>query len=451
MTVWFPRVVRVFKRILVGMVILVFLAGEGFLVYAWHPVIEAIDPPLAASFPAELVERGRVLFGAGNCAACHAVESGGDYAGGRAIRTDFGTVYSTNITPDADTGIGRWSERAFRRAMREGLRRDGAHLFPAFPYDHFTRLTDTDIRALYAYLMSRPPVKAMPPDNTLRFPLNVRLLQAGWKLLFFDQGAFEPQPDKGEAWNRGAYLAEGLAHCGACHSPRNALGAESSGKERYAGAVVDGWYAPALTQVNASPLPWTQSELFDFLRSGATGLHGVAGGPMSEVVHRGLAGLPDADVQALAVYFAEVANAPGRISDDEIMAAMTVQSAPARSAEDEEGARLYASACAACHYNRPGAPLAARPEMALNSAVTGPDPANFIRLVVQGVGTTDGLPGAYMHGYGRALKDREIGVIAAYLRRAYAASEAGTEQDAEVWWDLEGQVLAARQREEGLE
>jgi mono/diheme cytochrome c family protein len=442
---------RVFKRILAGMVILVSFTSLGFLVYSWRPAIEPIDPPLASSFPSELVERGRMLSGAGNCAVCHTVEGGGDYAGGRAIRSDFGTIYSTNITPDPDTGIGRWSERAFFRAMREGVRRDGAHLFPAFPFDHFTRLNGADLSALYAYLMSRPPVKATRPDNTLPFPLNVRLLQAGWKLLFFDEGALEPQPDKGEAWNRGAYFAEGLAHCGACHSPRNALGAERSGKKRYAGAIIDGWYAPALTQVNASPLPWTRDELFDFLRTGATGLHGVAGGPMSEVVHRGLAQLSDADIHALAVYFAELAKAPSRISDDEIMAAMMVQAASARSAEDEEGARLYASTCVACHYNRPGAPLAERPEMALNSAVTGPDPATFIRIVAQGVGTTDGHPAAYMHGYARALKDREIVAIAAYLRRAYVAPTARMEQGAGAWQDLEAQVLEALRREEVVE
>ncbi len=439
-----------FKRILAGMV-LVLLAGLGFVFYSWRPAIDIIDPPLASSFPSELVERGRMLSGAGNCAACHTVEGGGDYAGGLAIRSDFGTIYSTNITPEPDTGIGRWSERAFFRAMREGVRRDGAHLFPAFPFDHFTRLHDADLSALYAYLMSRPRVKAASPDNTLPFPLNVRLLQAGWKLLFFDEGALEPQPDRGEAWNRGAYLAEGLAHCGACHSPRNALGAESTGKEQYAGAVINGWYAPALTAVNASPLPWTQEELFDFLRTGATLLHGVAAGPMSEVVHRGLAHLSDADVQALAAYFAELANAPGRISDDEIMAAMTPQTGPTRFAEDEEGARLYASACAACHYNRPGAPLTTRPEMALNSAVTGPDPATFIRIVDQGIGTTDGHPAAYMHGYSRALKDREIVAIAAYLRRAYVTPKATTKQGAGAWQDLDAQVLAARQREEVVE
>jgi mono/diheme cytochrome c family protein len=335
--------------------------------------------------------------------------------------------------------------------MRKGLRRDGAHLFPAFPFDHFTKLDDGDLRALYAYFMSRPPVKATPPDTTLPFPLNVRLLQAGWKLLFFDEGALEPQLDKSEAWNRGAYLAEGLAHCGACHSPRNALGAERSGKERYAGAVIDGWYAPALTQANASPLPWTQDELFDFLRTGATGLHGVAGGPMSEVVHSGLVHLSDADNQALAVYFAELAKAPTRIGDDEIMTAMAVQAAPFRSAEDEEGARLYKSACAACHYNRPGAPLATRPEMALNSAVTGPDPATFIRLVLQGVGRPDGHPAAFMHGFEGALNDREIVAIAAYLRRAYVALEGGGEADAPAWQDLEAQVRTARQRKEGLQ
>jgi mono/diheme cytochrome c family protein len=440
----------VFKRFLVGTVIAVFAAGVGFFVYAWHPAVQAIDPPSTSAFPDALVERGRVLSGGGNCASCHTVAGREDYSGGYAIQTDFGTIYSTNITPDPDTGIGRWSEIAFVRAMRRGIRRDGAHLYPAFPFDHFTKLGDSDLSAIYAYFMSRPPVKGTIPDNTLAFPLNVRLLQAGWKLLYLDAGAYEPNPDNDETWNRGAYLAEGLTHCGACHSPRNTLGAEKSGLERYAGAVIDGWYAPPLTVANAAALPWTEAELYEFLRKGVTDLHGVAGGPMSDVVHRGLTHLADDDIRALAVYFSELAEAPAMIRDEEIKLAMTERAPPSHSATDEVGAQLYASACAACHYNRPGAPLAARPEMALNSAVTGPDPTTFIRLVLQGVGKPDGHPEAFMHGFAPALKDQDIAVIASHLRRAYVSQENNGRNEL-AWRNLESQVRTVRQRSEGIE
>jgi len=161
--------------------------------------------------------------------------------------------------------------------------RDGSHLYPVCPFDHFTRVTDDDVQALYAYLMTRPPVNLAPPANKVPFPLNIRALQWGWKLLFFHPGVYRPDSAKSEAWNRGAYLSEGLAHCAACHSPRNALGASKMGSSAYSGGTVDGWVAPALTAANTAPLPWTKAELFDFLRTGGTALHGVAAASMSEV------------------------------------------------------------------------------------------------------------------------------------------------------------------------
>lgn len=419
------------KLLTAGLLVLV-----AFVVYAWRPAIEAAEPPAVDSFSDAVIERGRQLAGAGNCATCHTLPGGADYAGGYPIDTGFGIVYSTNISPHPEQGIGRWSEAAFARAMREGVGRDGAHLFPAFPYTHYAAVTDADIAALYAYFMTRDPATAVIPDNTLPFPLNLRMLQAGWKLLFFDGQPFEPVPERDEVWNRGAYLAEGLGHCGACHTPRNALGAER-GDAGYAGAVVDGWYAPALDAGNAAPLAWTEAELFDYLRSGASALHGVAAGSMSEVVHDGLARLPDADVRALARYFAALGEAPDAVAEADVRAAM----AGAAAEPGDHGAALYSAACEACHYNRPGAPLAARPELSLNSAVHAPEPDNLLRLTLQGIDRPAGDPGLYMHGYAGALSDADVAAIADYLRRRYAgAAPAG-----DGWQNLEARVGQIRQ------
>ena len=229
------------KRFLIGIVALGVLGILGFGALAWWPAIAPIDPPARESFSPALVAKGEALAGAGFCAECHTAKGGEIYAGGYAMATPFGVIYSTNITPDPETGIGTWSEAAFARAMHEGVARDGSHLFPAFPYDHFTKVSDDDVEALYAYFMTRPPVRATAPANTIPFPFNIRCLQEGWKILFFRARRFEPVAGKSEAWNRGAYLALGLSHCGACHTPRNLLGAEKAGRRlcRYGDRQLD--------------------------------------------------------------------------------------------------------------------------------------------------------------------------------------------------------------------
>src|SRR6188472_777689 len=198
--------------VLVVGLVLIFLIAGGFAV-AWKPAIDPIAPPQPAAFDEALVRRGAELAAIGNCITCHTAAGGSALAGGRALPTPFGTIYSSNITPDPDTGIGRWSEAAFQRAMREGVDRAGHHLYPAFPYNHFTLVTEGDNKALYAYLMTRDVVTAKIPENTLRFPYNLRIALAGWKLLFLRKGPFEPNRSQSEAWNRGAYLVEGLGHC----------------------------------------------------------------------------------------------------------------------------------------------------------------------------------------------------------------------------------------------
>ena len=299
------------KRWFIGLIRLVTLGLLGFIVFAWRQAIAPIPPPAAASFSAQLVARGEALAGDGYCATCHIAKSGQRFTGGYAMQTPFGIIYATNLTPDPETGIGTWSEAAFARAMREGVARDGSHLFPAFPYNHFTKLADDDVRALYAYFMTRPPVHAPARTNGLPFPFNVRALQAGWKLLFFTPGRSQPDAAKSAEWNRGADLAQGLSHCGACHTPRNFLGGEKDG-DAYAGALVDDWIAPPLTAANPAPAPWTQDERHNYLRNGVSVLHGTSAGPMAAVVHAGLSTLPDADVQAIALYFADMDHAGDR-------------------------------------------------------------------------------------------------------------------------------------------
>lgn len=433
------------KRILLVLIALIVIGAVGFFALAWKPAIAPVDPPAAASFEAPLVARGEQLAGAGNCASCHTAPGGAAYAGGLAMETGFGTVYSTNITPDAETGIGRWSREAFVRAMREGVARDGSHLLPAFPYDHFTKVRDEDLDALYAYFMTRAAISAGAPANTIPFPLNIRLLQAGWKLLFFDlhKGVYEARADKSEAWNRGAYLAEGLGHCGACHTPRNSLGAEKR-HLAYAGASIKGWWAPALNAASTSPMPWTQDDLYAYLRTGGSTLHGVAAGTMSDVVHVGLAKLPDEDVRAVALYFADLNGSAARTaaSAEALTQAMARSRADA-SEEIDAGAALYRAACSSCHYNGGAQPLAPRPELALSSTVTGPDPSNFIHIVLHGIGDGEGLPGLYMPGFAASLSDADIANLAAYLRRSRS--------DQPAWNALPSTVAKLRTQPAGAE
>lgn len=430
-----------FKRVLVFVFLLIVIGAAGVFVLGWHSAYDPVESVDASSFDVSTLARGKILASAGYCATCHTASGGERNAGGLPLKTGFGTIYSTNITPDVASGIGAWSEKAFARAMREGISRDGSELFPAFPFDHFTKLTDEDIAATYAYLMSQPAVNAPAKSNRLPFPLNIRSLQAGWKLLYLDEGVYNAQTEKGEEWNRGAYLAEGLGHCGACHTPRNALGAEQS-DHAYAGALIEGWQAPALTADNPASLPWTVDELTAYLRSGATPLHGVAAGPMSEVVHEGLSALPDADIHAIAVYFAEQNGSLASAGSDTASVSGAMGSAQLETRDQTDaGADLYRTACSSCHYNSATPPSLVRPELAFNSALRSSDPTNLIQVILHGVGVAEGIPGTMMPPFGASLSDNEIDALAGYLRSHLT--------DQPPWTELSKRIAEVRNDETG--
>jgi len=301
------------RRNAIAILVVAFLGFAGFLMLSRRPAIALVERPNPQRFSAESIAQGEALAAAGHCASCHTRPGGQPYAGGYGVNTPFGIIYGTNITPDPKTGIGAWSIEAFDRALREGVTRDGSHLFPAFPYYAYTKLSDGDVRALYAYLITRPAVTASVPANTLSFPFKIRALQEGWKILFFKSGRFQPNTSKTDQWNRGAYLAEALSDCSACHTPRNSFGAEKT-RHAYEGADIDGWIAPALNDSNPSPVPWTQDELFTYLRTGVTRVHGTTGATMTPVIREGLAlpVVPDSDVRAIAVYFSDMDRAGAR-------------------------------------------------------------------------------------------------------------------------------------------
>ncbi len=298
------------RSVLLTLLVIGVTGGAASLFCALESPIPPVDARSLGAPDRAAVRRGASLALLGDCATCHTASGGLPYAGGLAMPTPFGTIYSTNITPDPETGIGRWSEQAFIRALRSGVDREGRYLYPAFPYDHFTRVSDDDAKALYAFFMSIDPVKSSAPPNELPFPLNVRLTLAGWKLLFLRQARFVADPSKDERWNRGKYLVDGLGHCGACHSPRNLLGAEKT-SAGFAGGEAEGWRAYALGQSSRSPVAWDEAALADYLARGWHPLHGTAQGPMANVANN-LSQVDPADVEAMAHYLASLGKGEGR-------------------------------------------------------------------------------------------------------------------------------------------
>ena len=400
----------------------------------WTPMIAGVTLALAAGAVPEptptpskaQIERGANLVKVGSCAVCHTAEAGAPYAGGRAIGTPFGKVFASNITPDRETGIGKYTQAQFERALRRGVRRDGAQLYPAFPYDHFSGARDEDVAAVYAFLMTRRPVRAKTPTTQLIPPLGFRPIMTIWKALYFRPKPFQPTPGKTDQWNRGAYLVATFGHCGACHTPRGLLGAEKTGRA-FDGAYAEGWYAPPLNASTPAARPWTEDGLYAYLRTGLDVNHAAAAGPMGPVVHE-LARAQDTDVRAMAVYLADqMKAAPGSAPIDRAAWA---------AAQHPLGAQLYAGACAACH--EAGAPMMreGRPALSLGTPLHEDDPRDAIAIVLKGLKPPAGAAGPAMPPFGSTFTDAQVVEITAYLRARFSSRPA--------WRKLPAAVAAAR-------
>jgi mono/diheme cytochrome c family protein len=422
---------------IVGGTVITALIGGVIAAFAvtWRPAIEAVEPPAPQSFDPALVKRGRDLAAIGNCSDCHTAPGGKAFAGGLPVPTPFGAIYSSNVTPDPDTGIGRWSEAAFRRAMRSGVDRAGHHLYPTFPYDHFTNVTDEDDHALYAFLMTRAAVRAADRANDLSFPFNQRFIVAGWKLLFLKGGTYKADNTQSAEWNRGAYLVEGLAHCGACHTPRNALGAEQA-SATFSGGDVDNWHAYAINAQSRSPLPWTTDALFHYLRYGWDADHGVARGPMAEVTAN-LSSVPESEVRAVALYMTSLFGSPTQTRLSEANATRTEVKSPARPAlADTPGAAIYQAACATCHESDRPLPYSGI-NLRLSTALSAPDPRNAANVILSGIRPVGGERSPIMPGFANSMTDDQIAALLNYLRGRFSAQP--------VWTGVEQVVRDARQ------
>lgn len=383
-------------------------------------------PALADDQDFALIERGRYVAVAADCVACHSLPGGTPYAGGSALQTPFGTLVAPNITPDRETGIGNWTEEDLRRTLREGIGRGGKRLYPAMPYPAYTRMTDDDIRALWAYLRTLEPVSNAVEANQLPFPFNIRLLMAGWNLLNFEPEGFKPDPDKSPEWNRGAYLVQALGHCGTCHTPKTMLGADDTDRALQ-GANLQGWYAPAITADSRQGIgDWTADQLAAYLKTGANH-QTLASGPMAEAVQNSTSKMTEADLKAIAAYLLD-----GKPPETKAVAAL-----PADDARMRTGEAVYADTCMACHGGDGKGQTFLFPTLADSGVVQADDPATLIRLVLDGsraVATDDRPTGPAMPPLGWRLDDAQVAAVVTYIRNSWsnAAPPVGADEVAKM-------------------
>ena len=410
------------------------VVGLGAALLGLRPgAIAPVQASAAGVYSPQLLERGRQLAAMGNCVACHTAEGGAPNAGGRAIATPFGTVFSTNLTPDAATGIGTWSFSAFQRAMREGISRDGRHLYPAFPYTAFTQANDDDLQALYAHLMSQPAVANAVAETRLAFPYNVRPLMGLWNAVYLQPGPVAPVAGRTAQWIRGAQLVNGLGHCTACHTPRDTRGGERARTAYLGGAMVDGWEAPPLGALSRGPVPWTEDALVQYLRTGHHAHHGIAGGTMAPVV-QALAQADEADVRAMAHYLVALQAPAPAVDAQALVTAAATQPAllpgPAQ--------RLFDGACGACHHDGDGAPtLGLNQPLALNATLHSTRPDNLLRSIVEGIQRPAFPAIGHMPAFGHALDDAQLVELAGWMRQRFAPQQPP-------WTDLPAAVVRVR-------
>jgi mono/diheme cytochrome c family protein len=366
--------------------------------------------PAVAQASSQAAARGKALVEAADCASCHTADPAKPFAGGKRIDTPFGAIYSSNLTPDRETGLGAWSEEDFRRALREGVAPGGKRYYPAFPYPYFSKLTRADILAIYAYLATLAPIHNVAPAPALRWPLNYRIVMRGWNYLFFRPGPFVPDQSRSQPWNRGAYLVEGAGHCGACHTPKNMFGADRPGRA-YGGGLVQGWFAPRLDGAARSGLKsWSADDIVEYLQSGRNG-RSHADGPMAEVVVNSTSKMTDDDVRAIAVYLKDLP--PGAPEP-----AVT----PPPPDQMADGERLYRGACIACHEADGSGSPRIYPPLPGNANMQSADAASTLRIILDGAETvtTPRAPNSgTMPAYDSKLSDQQIADVTNYIRNSW--------------------------------
>jgi mono/diheme cytochrome c family protein len=387
--------------------------------FFWPASIETVQATNAQPTGSALVAKGEYLTKAADCTACHTAPGGRPFAGGRAFKLSFGTIYSTNITPDRETGIGQWSDAEFVRALHRGIGRDGEDLYPAFPYTAYALLSIDDVLAIRAYLSTVRPVSLPNIDNTLSFPFNQRYTLRAWKLLFMPTRQWEPSAAHDAAWNRGSYLAEALAHCGDCHTPRNLMFATKNGR-KYAGAIVNGWKAYNITSDNETGIgAWSNEEVGRYLSSGHAKARGSAGGGMAEAIDLSLRHLSSEDIAALTRYLRTVPAQRSKLAARVVHDPATLKGAtawsPGADRDESIGFQVFASACASCHGWDGNGQQTDNAGLRGSRSVNDPAGTNVVHAILEGIKI--GSPGGNntMPPFAAAYSDEEIAAVSNYV------------------------------------
>jgi mono/diheme cytochrome c family protein len=402
------------KRLVAILAVIVVIAGGGYYLYTHRT---AGGPAEGVSAEQSQIVRGEYLARLGDCYACHTVRGGQPYAGGLEMATPFGPLYTTNITPDPDTGIGKWTSEDFWNAIHHGKSKDGSFLYPAMPYTNYTKVTREDVDAMFAYFKSIRPVRQQNTPHGLGFPYSQRELLLGWRTLYFKEGVWKDDSNQSKEWNRGGYLVEGLGHCNACHASRNILGAVSTDEMSGGLIPVQNWYAPSLTSNKETSIgQWDVKDIVDLLRTGVSA-RGAVYGPMSQVVQHSLQETSLTDLHAMATYLKSRAQTAASPEPTQVEPTTTQTTALM-----ETGGKLYEKHCKDCHQpDGKGVPRV-YPPLANNASILMKYPINAIRITLNGgyPPSTEGNPRPYgMPPFYQELNDDEVAAVVTYIRRSW--------------------------------